>query len=276
MGVDISKTVAPKVDQLTADDLLQGPLVGKVTRVFSTGNKDQPIGIDIDSWPLPWKPCKGMRVVLCGVWGDNTSDEYIGRSLRLFRNPDVKYSGIAVGGIEVSAVTNITKAMTIAIRVSRGVKRNVVIQPLRDVDLPQNAEKNKAAPKSKEPESTPKDKSPANPSAEVTALLAALDKVTDQAGLDALSQTVARLWPLIDKPTGAKITAASNAVKARIVASQPLFERLQARIAGATTRALLSPIMVDADDWLKDGKLTAVEHGTLIVAISEKLAAIGE
>lgn len=270
MGVDISKTVAPKVDQLTADDLLDGTLIGKVTRVFSTGNKDQPIGIDVDSWPLPWKPCKGMRVVLCGVWGDNTSDEYVGRSLRLFRNPDVKYSGIAVGGIEVAAVTNITKPMTIAIRVSRGVKRNVVIQPLRDVELSPKAEKKPVPPP------------PANHDGELATLCLQLQQVTDEAGLAVCRIEATRLWKLIDDAARKLITTRSDDAKSRLAAPPAastapteaqgkLADKVSIQINATSAAGMLKSIAVDVVDYLAAGSLTAHQAELLTELIESKL-----
>ena len=276
MGVDLSQTIAPKVDQITADHLLvSGPITGKVLKVYSTGSTEQPVAIQLSCHEQPYKPCKGMRVVLVGVWGDNTGDEYIGRSMRLFRNPDVKYGGIAVGGVEISHVTNITKAMGIPIRVSKGKKRNFIVEPLRDADLSPASQKK------------PEPAKPASHDAEVTSLLAALDKVTDQAGLDALSPKVAELWKVITKEQGEKITAKSKEAKARIepklaasnetTESQHAMANRKATLINETKNPKrLEGYRANISDYLANGELTPHQAELLMGMIDEKLKSIGD
>lgn len=65
---DLSQTIAPKSDQLNADDLIGGPRTIKVTRVSAMKEPDQPIAIYFEGDNgKPYKPGKSMRRVLVHV-----------------------------------------------------------------------------------------------------------------------------------------------------------------------------------------------------------------
>lgn len=99
-------TIVAKSDQLNADDLIAGPITVRVTGVqIFDNNSDQPVAVSIEGHK-PYKPCKGMRRLLISQWGDEES-QWIGQSMTLFRNPDVKYAGKKTGGIQVSHLTNL-------------------------------------------------------------------------------------------------------------------------------------------------------------------------
>jgi hypothetical protein len=62
--LDLSKTIAPRSDQLNADDLIGGPRTITITGVKLVA-EDQPVAISFDNDEgKPWKPCKSMRRVL--------------------------------------------------------------------------------------------------------------------------------------------------------------------------------------------------------------------
>ena len=127
--MDLSQTIAPKSDQLNADDLIAGPrtfTIEKVTR----GNAEQPVNIHLTESPgRPWKPSKSMRRVLVAAWGAD-GDQYAGGYVTLYRNPDIKFGGETVGGIEISHMTGIPKPLKLALTVTRGKKRAHTVQPL--------------------------------------------------------------------------------------------------------------------------------------------------
>ena len=69
MNLDISKTIAPKSEQLNADDLIAGPRTITVTSVSFVA-EDQPVAIHFaGDEGKPYKPCKSMRRVLVRAWG---------------------------------------------------------------------------------------------------------------------------------------------------------------------------------------------------------------
>lgn len=124
---DLSNTIKPKSDQLNADDLLTGPITVKITDVRA-GNVEQPVHIYIEG-QQPYKPCKGMRRVLIRAWGSN-GKEWIGKSLTLFCNPNVKWAGVALGGIQISHLSHIEGVLSIMLTQARGRKSEFRVSPL--------------------------------------------------------------------------------------------------------------------------------------------------
>ena len=129
---DLSNTIKPKSDQLNADDLLTGPITVKITDVRG-GTVDQPVNIHIDGY-LPYRPCKGMRRVLIKIWGKN-GKSWIGKSVTLFCNPNVKWGGVECGGIEISHLSDISKPSTLMLTKARGRKSGFTVQPLIVEDI---------------------------------------------------------------------------------------------------------------------------------------------
>ena len=123
----IAKTIIPKSDQLNADDLITGPITVTVVDVRQ-GDSDQPVAIVIDG-RQPYKPCKTMRRLLVALWGDQAS-YWVGKRMTLYADPDVKWGGVAVGGIRISAVSNIVDPTTVVITETRGKRKVMTIQPI--------------------------------------------------------------------------------------------------------------------------------------------------
>ena len=116
--MDIADTIQAKSDQLNADDLLGGPQVFTVAGVDVVGG-EQPVHVHLVEAPgRPWKPSKGMRKALIAIWGPRSAD-YAGRSIGLYRNPDVLWAGKPAGGIQVGAASHIDKPVTIPVKIGR-------------------------------------------------------------------------------------------------------------------------------------------------------------
>jgi hypothetical protein len=130
--IDISQTVAPKSDQLNADDLIGGPRTIKVTRVSAMKEPDQPIAIYFEGDNgKPYKPGKSMRRVLLRIWGsDGTA--YAGRRMTLYRDDAVQFGGVAVGGIRISHMSGITSAVTMALTEKRASRKPFTVKPLAE------------------------------------------------------------------------------------------------------------------------------------------------
>lgn len=129
---DISPTIEPNSDQLGADDLLAGPRTVTIHNV-SKGSTEQPVNVELAEFPgRPWRPSKSMRRVLVAAWGTH-SGGYIGQRVTLFRNPDITFGRDRVGGIQVSHMSGIDKALTVPLTVKRGKKSAFTVQPLPDV-----------------------------------------------------------------------------------------------------------------------------------------------
>jgi len=64
------------------------------------------------------------------LWGRD-GKEYIGRSMTLYRDPDVKFGGIAVGGIRIGQMSNLEKEVTLVLTASKTSRKPFVVKPLK-------------------------------------------------------------------------------------------------------------------------------------------------
>lgn len=130
--VDLSTMIAPRSDQLNADDLIAGDVTVTITDV-TRGNAEQPVNLvtDVFGPSRPYKPGKSMRRVLVACWGADGHD-YVGRRLTLYCDPSIQFGGQRVGGIRIRAASNITSKLTIPLTVTRGKRAPFVVEPLPD------------------------------------------------------------------------------------------------------------------------------------------------
>lgn len=117
---DVTPFITAKSDQLNADDLVGGPITVRVVSARITGG-EQPVTVEIDGGHRPWKPCKTTMRVLAALWGSAPS-AWVGRVIRLYRDPTVKYGGVEVGGIRISAMSHIDRQKKITLSASKKVK----------------------------------------------------------------------------------------------------------------------------------------------------------
>lgn len=131
--MDISTTTAPKSDQVNYEDYIGGPRTHEISEVRLVAG-EQPVEIHLADVPgRPYKPSKTMRRLLIAAWGKDGL-VYVGRRLTLFGNPDVKWAGQAVGGIQISHMSHLTKPLTLALTETKGKRAKHTVQPLPDVD----------------------------------------------------------------------------------------------------------------------------------------------
>lgn len=127
---ELDKALAPKSDQLNADDLLGVEKVITITNV-SVAETEQPVHISFEGDNgKPWKPCKSMGRVLRYVWG-NDYRSWVGKSVKLFNDPTVKWAGVDVGGIRISEVSDITRAVTIPLTKAKNSRKPYTVKPLK-------------------------------------------------------------------------------------------------------------------------------------------------
>lgn len=123
-------TITPKVDQLTADDLIGCTKTIEVTRVKIDTGSEQPVSIYfVGDNNKPFRPGKSMRRVLVQVWGAD-ANEYVGRSMTLYRDDGVKFGGLEVGGIRISHMSGITSQKVMALTEKKGSKKPFTVRPL--------------------------------------------------------------------------------------------------------------------------------------------------
>lgn len=134
--MDMRQVITPRSDQLNADDLIAGPRTITIRDVAIKAG-EQPVSIFYDGdGGKPYKPCKSMARVLVAAWGADAK-QYIGRSMTLYRDPNVKWAGMAVGGIRISHMTHIKSKMVMALTETRGSRKPYEVKPL-EVQQPEH------------------------------------------------------------------------------------------------------------------------------------------
>lgn len=127
--MDLTESIAPKSDQLDAEDLLTGPRLVTIAAVREGPSKEQPVNVYLREFDRPWRPSKTVRRILVAAWGAEAS-AYTGRRLVIYRDPEVRFGGMAVGGIRVSHMSHIEQRFTIALASTRGKRSPHIIEPL--------------------------------------------------------------------------------------------------------------------------------------------------
>lgn len=158
----VLKSIQAKSDQLNAVDLVAGP-IDVVIESVSEGAADQPWVMKLKGNYQPYKPCKSMRRVIVACWGVK-AQAWVGRSMRLFCDPAIKWANEEVGGIRISHLSHIEKPMVVQLNESRGKKKPWTIQPLA-IDT----------------------------ETRVLAVISALEKCTDKASIDKVLEKAAKL-----------------------------------------------------------------------------------
>ena len=103
---------------MNSDDLISGPRTIRITKV-SAWNAEQPIAVNFEGDNgKPYLPCKSMRRVLVHVWGSDGAT-YAGRSMTIYRDPEVQFGGLKVGGIRISHMTNMEADIIMSLTASK-------------------------------------------------------------------------------------------------------------------------------------------------------------
>lgn len=127
--MDMQPTLAPKSDRLNSDDLIAGPKTITITKM-SPGAEPQQVAVYFEGDNgKPYYPCKSMRRVMVAAWGTDGSS-YVGRQMTLFRDPEVSYGGIQVGGIRISHMSHLDADLSIALTITRGKRAPYKVQRL--------------------------------------------------------------------------------------------------------------------------------------------------
>lgn len=127
---NLSDTIVPKSDQLNADQLLGGSMTITVTDVRRGQSDDQPVIVHYQGDDgRPYKPCKTMRKVIIFAWGDD-GHAWIGRSMTLYSDPEVKFGGVKVGGVRISHMSHIEHDIAISLTSTKGKKQGYTVHKL--------------------------------------------------------------------------------------------------------------------------------------------------
>jgi len=127
---DMRTVIQPKSDQLNADDFVAGPRTVRITGVEIKGG-EQPVSVHFEGDNgKPWKPSKSMRRALIMVFGEGDNGKsWAGRSVTLFRNPDLKFN-TCIGGIQFSHASGLSAPITFALTMNRGRSVIYTVKPL--------------------------------------------------------------------------------------------------------------------------------------------------
>ncbi len=127
----MTDSIAPRSDQMNAEDLLSGPRTFTIREVSKGASAEQPIDVHLVEFPegRPFKPSKTVRRIMVAAWGPDAS-KYAGRRMTLYRDPAVKFGGMDVGGIRVSHMSHLGKPLSIALAVTKGKRAMYVVKPL--------------------------------------------------------------------------------------------------------------------------------------------------
>lgn len=130
--LDMTAFIAAKSDQLNADDLMGGPRTITITRVAANeGNAEQPVRVFFEGDDnKPFLPCKSMRRVMVAVWGAD-AQQYVGRSMTVYRDPEVTWGGMKVGGIRISHMTHIDGEQVMSLMASKKARKPYTVKPLK-------------------------------------------------------------------------------------------------------------------------------------------------
>lgn len=126
--------IAAKTDQISADDLKEGPIIARIERVTeSDGQADrekQPHQVYLSGQRLPWRPCLTMRRLLVEMWGrQSVNKNWAGHTIKLVRDPTVHFGGEQTGGIRLVGA-DIDKRFSCLLPVSRGKRKTFVVEPI--------------------------------------------------------------------------------------------------------------------------------------------------
>jgi len=137
--MSLRDTIIPKSDQINYDDVMTAPLTVKITGL-AQGNAEQPVIVRIANAETgavlrDFKPCKSMRRVMIAAWGDKGKD-WIGQRMTLYGDSEVKFGGVAVGGIRISHVTGITERLTLKLTTTRSKRADYIVEPIAKDELP--------------------------------------------------------------------------------------------------------------------------------------------
>ena len=124
-----------KSDQIDADNLIGGITMDVTIQAVQRGpSNEQPLQLVLKETDKFYRPSKTFRRALIGCFGDEPSN-WIGKRLRLVRNPDTMFGGVKVGGIEVSHAS-IEAPVVFMLAAKRGKKSQVSIDVIPPVQQP--------------------------------------------------------------------------------------------------------------------------------------------
>jgi len=126
----LQQALAPKSDQLNADDLIAANITIVIAKVSINLGSEQKIIINYyNDNGKPWKPSKGMGRVLTEILGGDP-DKWVGETVELFRNKEIRFGKEKCGGIQIAGMSAVRNVTTLLITTSKGKKSSITINPI--------------------------------------------------------------------------------------------------------------------------------------------------
>lgn len=130
MSDDMRFAIEPKSDQWNFDDFADGStMTVTITKAVVHRRKEQPVELSLSNGPKLYRPGKSMGRVLVHCWGID-SQNYVGKSLTLYGDPNVTFGSLKVGGIRISHMSAINGKQVIPLTATKGVKKLFTVLPL--------------------------------------------------------------------------------------------------------------------------------------------------
>ena len=200
---ELQQCAAAKSDQIDADNLIGGITMDVTIKAVQRGpSNEQPLQLVLEETDKFYRPSKTYRRALIGCFGDEPAN-WIGKRLRLVRNPDTMFGGVKVGGIEVSHAS-IEAPVVFMLSAKRGKKAQV------SIDVIPAAKKKAAAP-------TP------TPLPEASTPKHAKGTISGDASEGDMSG-IGEPPPAADKPDGATLSQVINAFATKLNMTAPMIE----------------------------------------------------
>jgi hypothetical protein len=126
----LTPSIAPRSDQVNADDLIGGPITYTIREVVN-GKAEAPFDFLLVETERAYRPSKTMRRVIVNAWGADAA-AYAGRRLTLYREPTIRFGNAVVGGIRISAMSHIDGPRELMVQTSRGKREKFTVEPIAD------------------------------------------------------------------------------------------------------------------------------------------------
>lgn len=144
-ALNIAPFIEAQSDRIVADDLIAGPqthVVARVEGAVQDGKKR--LIVHLKDAEKPFMPCKGMARLLGHLWGPDAA-KWVGNTMVIYRDPDVRFGADTLGGVRICAVSNIDKAVKVPIRTSQKSVKTYDVAPIKIADQPPAAPQKSAA-----------------------------------------------------------------------------------------------------------------------------------
>lgn len=129
--MDITSSLAPRSDQINADDLVAGPQTFTIREVIG-GKAEQPFDFLLVETERAFRPAVTMRRLIAAAWGVD-ADQYVGRRLTVYRDPTIRFGKDVVGGVRISHMSGISERVEVKVQVTRGKREVFAVDPLPDL-----------------------------------------------------------------------------------------------------------------------------------------------